>query len=91
MYSIIRIKKSIDHFISTLKQDEKNELLPELKKDLDKQIENFTQLKQELDATNVFLVCFGSVKSGKSTLLNALAKKYLEPTKNIKKAFIYTH
>ena len=82
MYSIIRIKKSIDHFISTLKQDEKNELLPELKKDLDKQIENFTQLKQELDATNVFLVCFGSVKSGKSTLLNALAKKYISPTKS---------
>lgn len=82
MYDIARIKGNIDHFIAILNEKAENELLPLIKDDLDTQTATFTQLKQELDATNVFLVCFGSVKSGKSTLLNALAKKYISPTKS---------
>lgn len=67
----------LDHHIAPSWKSLKPHLDPRLKKAL-KKIESS---RKDFDARLFFIVVFGPLKSGKSTLVNTLARQYVSPTR----------
>ena len=73
-----QIYQQISALITGLRNDKKwaspefNEFLLQVEKD-------FLNCQRKLDAKKYFVACFGALKAGKSTLMNALAEREVSP------------